>query len=56
MPKMTLNDIETYATLEKTVTAANEKQGKVYVQKEWIGKKVLILLLDPLDDLTIHNR
>jgi putative transposon-encoded protein len=37
-----------YDTREKVVTSAGST-GHVYVPKEWIGKKVKILLIEPLE-------
>lgn len=42
---------EYYALLEKTVgkAGAEGSSGRVYVPPEWIGKKVLILLVEDLE-------
>ena len=48
MTKFEMN-VEGHAFLEKTVSS-NQNTGRVYVPKEWIGKKVLIVLKEPLDD------
>jgi len=37
-----------YKLLDKTVTDSGTS-GKVYVPKSWIGKKVQILLIEPLE-------
>ena len=49
MAKMKISEIEAYATLEKVVTAA-KGQGKLSTPVAWSGKRVLILLLDPMDE------
>ena len=41
--------LEAYQVIEKTVKSAGNS-GRVYVPKEWIGKKVKILLLEPLEE------
>lgn len=38
---------EYYEVMEKEV-GRSEKMGRIYVPKEWIGKKVKVLLLEPL--------
>ena len=38
-----------YEALEKTVEPSGNS-GRVYVPKKWIGKKVKILLLEPIAD------
>ena len=42
-------DIEAYQVIEKTVKPSGNS-GRVYVPNEWIGKRVKILLLEPLDE------
>jgi len=37
-----------YEVVERTVKSRG-KAGQVYLPKEWTGKRVRILLLDPLD-------
>ncbi|WP_319506457.1 DUF2080 family transposase-associated protein [uncultured Methanolobus sp.] len=39
---------DAYQVIEKTVKSSGNS-GRVYVPKEWVGKKVKILLMDPLD-------
>ncbi len=39
--------LDAYETLEKTVTKTSNS-GHIIVPKEWIGKKVKILLIEPL--------
>lgn len=55
---MTSNDSETrkmkieitaYQVAEKIVKSGGNS-GRVYVPVDWIGKRVKILLLEPLDD------
>jgi putative transposon-encoded protein len=38
-------ELTAYETREKTVS----KNGTIYLPKEWIGKKVKILLIEPLN-------
>jgi putative transposon-encoded protein len=40
--------LEAYAIREKTVTIAGNS-GHVYVPIEWVGKKVKIILVEPLE-------
>lgn len=40
--------LEAYDTREKIVTLSGSS-GHVYLPKEWVGKRVKILLIDPLD-------
>jgi len=40
-------EVEGYEALEKTVTASGNS-GRVYAPHEWIGKKVKLILLEPL--------
>jgi len=49
---MTKCEINTtgYAFIEKTVTVSNNTSGKIYVPRKWVGKKVLIILKEPLDN------
>lgn len=37
-----------YAFFEKTVTSSGDS-GRVFVPKAWIGKKVAVVLLDPIE-------
>jgi putative transposon-encoded protein len=41
-------EVEAYEAIEKVVTASGNS-GRVYAPKEWIGKRVKLLLLDPLE-------
>jgi hypothetical protein len=34
----------------KTVTAGSKSSSRVYTPKDWEGKQVMIILLEPLDD------
>ncbi len=43
-------ELEGYSTTEKTVKAAGTS-GRVYLPKEWVGKRVQIILLEPLEKL-----
>jgi putative transposon-encoded protein len=36
-----------YQVVEKTVKASGNS-GRVYVPKEWVGKRVKVMLLEPL--------
>jgi len=38
-----------YEAIEKTVEPSGNS-GRVYVPKKWVGKKVKILLLEPVDE------
>ena len=38
-----------YEVLEKTVKSSGNS-GRIYVPKDWIGKKVKVLLIEPLED------
>jgi putative transposon-encoded protein len=40
--------LEAFDTREKIVTLAGSS-GHVYVPKEWVGKKVKVLLIEPLE-------
>lgn len=40
---------EAYQVIEKVVKSSGNS-GRVYVPKEWVGKKVTILLTEPLDN------
>lgn len=42
-------ELEAYQVIEKEV-ASSGNSGRVYVPKEWIGKKVKIVLIDPLEE------
>jgi putative transposon-encoded protein len=41
-------EVEAYQVIEKTVKSAGNS-GRVYVPKNWEGKRVKILLLEPID-------
>jgi putative transposon-encoded protein len=40
---------ECYQTLDKEVSAQTSA-GVIYVPKNWIGKKVRVLLLEPIEE------
>lgn len=42
-------EIEGYAFVEKKAMLGGNS-GRVYVPKEWIGKKVMVVLTEPLDE------
>lgn len=39
--------VAAYEVIEKTVKASGNS-GRVYVPKEWVGRKVKVMLLEPL--------
>lgn len=41
-------EVDGYEAIEKTV-AESGNSGRVYAPKEWIGKKVKLILLEPLE-------
>lgn len=41
-------ELEAYQVIEKTVKSSGNS-GRVYVPKEWVGKRVKVLLMDPLN-------
>lgn len=41
-------ELEAYQVIEKEVKSSGNS-GRVYVPKEWEGKKVKVLLIEPLD-------
>jgi len=41
--------LDAYQVIEKVVSAGGNS-GRVYVPREWIGKRVKIVLIDSLDD------
>lgn len=41
--------LEAHQVIEKIVKSSGNS-GRVYVPKEWIGKRVKVLLLDSLDE------
>ncbi len=40
-------EVQAYQVIEKTVRASGNS-GRVYVPKEWVGKKVKLFLLEPV--------
>jgi putative transposon-encoded protein len=40
-------ELDAYQVIEKEVKSSGNS-GRVYVPKDWIGKRVKVLLLDPL--------
>jgi len=42
--------ITAYEVIEKTVKESGNS-GRVYVPRDWIGRKVKVMLLEPLNDL-----
>jgi putative transposon-encoded protein len=42
--------VQAYQVIEKVVSAGTNTSGRVYVPKEWIGKKVKIFLVEEPDD------
>ena len=48
MEKMEVTTIA-YEAIEKTVKQSGNS-GRVYVPKDWIGKKVKVLLVDPIEE------
>jgi putative transposon-encoded protein len=42
-------EISAYQIIEKTVKKSGNS-GRVYVPVEWIGKKVKVALLEPIDE------
>ncbi len=47
MEKMTIT-VEGYQVIEKEVKDARNS-GRVYLPKSWIGKKVKVVLLEPVE-------
>jgi putative transposon-encoded protein len=41
--------LEAYQVIEKVVKSSGNS-GRVYVPKEWIGKRVKVLLMEPVED------
>lgn len=39
-------EVQAYQVVEKTVKSSGNS-GRVYVPKEWVGKKVKVFLLEP---------
>jgi len=44
-------EVQAYQVIEKTVKASGNS-GRVYVPKEWVGRKVKVFLLDPVTERT----
>ena len=42
-------EVQAYQVIEKTVKASGNS-GRVYVPKEWVGKKVKVFLLEPASE------
>lgn len=42
-------EVQAYQVLDKTVTPSGSS-GRVYLPKEWVGKKVKVFLLEPAAD------
>lgn len=42
-------EVVAYQVIEKTVKASGNS-GRVYVPKEWVGKKVKVFLLEPASE------
>lgn len=42
-------EVQAYQVVEKTVKVSGNS-GRVYVPKEWVGKKVKVFLLEPVDN------
>jgi putative transposon-encoded protein len=49
--------VRAYQILEKTVKESGNS-GRVYVPKEWVGRKVKVMLLEPLssDEKEVTNQ
>lgn len=43
------SEVQHYQVIEKTVKASGHS-GRVYVPIDWVGKKVKIFLIEPLED------
>jgi putative transposon-encoded protein len=41
-------EVHAYQVIEKIVKSSGNS-GRVYVPKEWVGKKVKVFLLEPID-------
>jgi len=48
MKKMTIT-VEGYEVMEKVVKEGGNS-GRVYLPKSWVGKRVKIILLDPVNE------
>jgi len=42
-------EVQAYQVVEKKVSDGNKTSGRIYVPKDWVGKTVKILLMDPLN-------
>ena len=42
-------EVRAYQVIEKVVKASGNS-GRVYVPAEWIGRRVKVLLMDPLEE------
>jgi len=42
-------ELEGYCTTEKTVKVAGTS-GRIYLPPEWVGKRVQVILLEPIGD------
>ena len=42
-------EVQAYQVIEKTVKASGNS-GRVYVPKEWVGRKVKVFLLEPVTE------
>ena len=42
-------EVQAYQVVEKTVKTSGNS-GRVYVPKEWVGKKVKVFLLEPASE------
>ena len=43
-------EVQAYQVIEKTVKSSGNS-GRVYVPKEWVGKKVKVFLLEPVSQV-----
>lgn len=41
--------VEAYEVIEKTVTEGTNTAGRVYLPKEWIGKRVKVFLVESIE-------
>jgi hypothetical protein len=41
--------VEAYEVIEKTVARGTNTTGRVYLPKEWIGKRVKVFLMESLE-------
>ncbi|VVB95417.1 Uncharacterised protein [uncultured archaeon] len=42
-------EVQAYQVVEKTVKVSGNS-GRVYVPKEWVGKKVKVFLIEPIGE------